>query len=88
MKYDEVVGRYSQACAACELNGQIVRNGNWEPVARALRHYSKDGSAEIGLVAEQGGTAILEIKPAAVDPKTVPPGKSAFNRPAFHLIVQ
>lgn len=85
MTYDDIVGRFSEACTACELKGQVVRDGNWHPIAHALRHFSKDGSAEFGLVAEQGSTAILKVTPAEVKP---PPGKSAPKRPAFLLILK
>lgn len=88
MKYADIVGRFTEACTACELKGQVVRDGNWHPVEHVLRHFSKDGSATFGLVAEQGGTAIVKVTPAKVDPKDLPPGKSAITRPAFLLILK
>lgn len=88
MTYAELSKRFTEACTACELGGNIVRDGNWEPVARALRHFTTDGSAELELVAEHGGTAILKVTPAGVSKDALKPGKSALNRPAFLLLLK
>ena len=79
---ETAVGRWSQACPAIESKGRFVRNGNFTPLAFALRH--KDCEAATVTVVEQDGSTILKIEPAAVE---APPGKSASKRPAFHLIV-
>lgn len=83
MTKTEALAKWSQACPATELKGQLVRNGNWNPLAFALRHKDCE-AAEIVTVAEQGGTAILKITPVLED---VPKGKVLSLRPAFHLIV-
>lgn len=78
-------------CAAIEQKGQWVRNGNWLPLSQLLRHRDTD-AAQVTVV-EHGGSTILKIEPAAVEP---PRGKSALHyvegkpapRPAFHLIVR
>lgn len=88
MTYEAIVERFSEACTACDIKGQVVRDGNWHPVRHALRHFSHDGSAVFGLVAEHGSTAILKITPAQVESKDLPPGKSAAKRPAFLLILK
>jgi hypothetical protein len=86
MTVSEAVGKWSDACTAVELKGRVVRDGNWQPLSRALRHY-KDESALVSVV-EQEGLTVLLIEPKPVDPKTVPAGKSAAKRPAFLLLVK
>lgn len=83
MKKPEALAKWSTGCAAIQLKGQWVRNGNWHPLAHLLRH--KDCEAAEVTVVEHDGSTILKIEPDAVEP---PPGKSAFNRPAFSLIVR
>lgn len=83
MTKKEVCDKWKQACAAIELKGRWVRNGNWVDTAFALRHKDCDGATVT--VVEQEGSTILKIEPVA--PKEVPPGKSAGKRPAFYLIV-
>lgn len=79
----EALGKWSQACLAVDSKGRWVRGGNWQPIAFALRH--KDCEAAAVTVVEQDGSTILKIEPVA--PIEVPAGKSASQRPAFHLIV-
>jgi hypothetical protein len=85
MKRDEAIAKWKQACPAVESKGRFVRNGNFVSIEFALRHKDCVG-AEVTVV-EQDGSTILKIEPKPVDPKTVPAGKSASKRPAFHLIV-
>lgn len=84
MKRDEAIGQWSMACAAIELKGRFVRDGNWVPIAHALRH--RDCEAADVTVVEQEGSTILKIEPK-LEVKDLPAGKSASLRPAFHLIV-
>jgi hypothetical protein len=83
--YTDALGKWQYACDAIEQKGQVVRNGNWHPIAHSLRHFQDEKRAAIELVAEQGSTAILKVTPVEVKP---PPGKSAAKRPAFLLIVR
>lgn len=83
MTKDAALSKWQWGCAAIELKGQLVRNGNWLPLSQLLRHKDCE-AAEVSVVEHEGST-ILKIEPKAVDP---PPGKSAIERPAFYLIVR
>lgn len=82
MTRDEALAKWTNCCAGFEIKGRVVRDGNWRPLAHALRH--KDCEAATVTVVEQDGSTILKVEPKAVTP---PEGKSALVRPAFYLIV-
>ena len=81
----DALSRWSEACAAIELKGQTVRDGNWESLTRTLRHFKDGETAAVELVAEHGGSAILKITPVQGE---VPQGKTPMNRPAFLILVR
>ena len=77
------VAKWQWGCPAIERKGRWERDGNWLPLSQLLRHRDCD-AAQVTVVAQDGAT-ILTIQPKAVEP---PPGKSAFVRPAFSLLVR
>ena len=84
MKKQDALGKWSEACAAIQIKGAWVRNGNWLPISDVLRHKDCD-TAEMTVVGD-GQPTILLVVPAE-PPKELPRGKSASRRPAFHLFV-
>lgn len=75
---------YTEACDACQVKGQWVRNGNWLPIAHFFRHA--DCKAAPVSVVEDSHSTILKVEP--VKPEKAPPGKSVAARPAFYLLVR
>jgi hypothetical protein len=80
----ESVKQYAEACAACQLKGQWVRNGNWLPIEHFFRHA--DCKAAPVSVVEETPSTILKVEP--VKPEAAPAGKSVGTRPAFYLLVR
>jgi hypothetical protein len=84
MTRDEAIAQYPVTCAAVQIKGRWVRDGNWLETSQHLRH--KDCETAKVTVVKQEGLTILEITPVA--PKEVPAGKSVSQRPAFYLLAR
>jgi hypothetical protein len=75
MTVDEAIGKWSEGCTAEEAKGQIIRNGNWQPLARALRHCKE--KTEITEHGKLNGDTVLAIMP-----------DSPLGLPKFLLVVK
>jgi hypothetical protein len=82
MKKTEALSKWSDACSASKVKEQIVRDGNWTTLARALRHFN-DENAAIEKADELNGDTVIEVTPAEVKPDKAP-----VNRPPFLLVVK
>ena len=82
MTVKEAIAKWSEACT---LSAGRVRDGNWQPITHALRHFVADGAAKVELAEPLNGDAVLLVTPAKVEP---PEGKSPANRPPFLLLVR
>lgn len=83
MTSEEAIANWERACPAAESKGRWVRDGNWVPVAFALRHA--DCKAASVTVVEESPSTILKVEPVTLE--EVPKGKSRGVRKAFYLIV-
>lgn len=75
MTVDEALKHWSEGCTAEEAKGQIVRNGNWQPLARALRHCKE--KTEIMEAGKLNGDTVLAVTP-----------DSPIGLPPFLLVVK
>jgi hypothetical protein len=75
MTVDEAIGKWSEGCTAEEAKGQIIRNGNWQPLARALRHCKEKTSIEEA--GKLNGDTVLAVTP-----------DSPLGLPPFLLVVK
>jgi hypothetical protein len=75
MTVDEAIGKWSEGCTAEEAKGQIIRNGNWQPLARALRHCKEKTSIEEA--GKLNGDTVLAVTP-----------ESPLGLPKFLLVVK
>jgi hypothetical protein len=75
MTVDEAIGKWSEGCTAEEAKGQIIRNGNWQPLARALRHCKE--KTEIKGHGMLNGDVVLAVAP-----------DSPLGLPKFLLVVK
>lgn len=71
MTVEEAIGKWSEGCTAEEAKGQIIRNGNWQPLARALRHC-KGGSVAEHEQKLNGDTVLVVTQKKPDDGKTPP----------------
>jgi len=79
----DAIKQWSEACAAVQAGSNaVIRDGNWQPIARALRH---DADAKIVVAGELNGDTVIAVGPVDTDP---PAGKSAMKRPPYLLIVK
>jgi len=85
MTVEEAVGQWVEGCTAEEIKGQIVRTGNWQPLARALRHCK---GGEVDQHKEKlNGDTVLCVTPKK--PEGDPPaGKTHVALPPFLLVVK
>lgn len=83
MTVKEALEKWSDACSASKVGeGKFVRDGNWESLARSLRH----GEATLDDAGELNGDTVVLITPA--EPAAPPKGKSKLIRPPFYLVVK
>lgn len=83
MTVQDALAKWSEGCTATlDGKGEIVRDGNWQPLARALRH---DADATLAEAGKLNGDTVLAVKPAKKDP---PAGKAPMVRPPYLLIVK
>ena len=52
MNITQALSKWTEACTVEQLKGTFVRNGNWQPIARALRHHKDESSS----ITEAGDT--------------------------------
>jgi len=75
MTTSEALARYSDACSAVQVKEQYIRDGNWGPLAHALRHC-KD-KTEITEAGTLNGDTVVMVTP-----------DSPLNLPPFLLVVK
>lgn len=84
MTAKDALDKWSEGCTAAQAGANVViRDGNWQPLERVLRH---DAQAQIVEVGSLNGDTLLKVTPAAV--KDAPAGKKPQNRPPYLLIVK
>jgi hypothetical protein len=82
MKKTEALSKWSDACSASKVKEQIVRDGNWTTLARALRHFN-DENAAIEESGELNGDTVIKVTPSEIKPDKAP-----VNCPQFLLVVR
>lgn len=75
MSIDDALNKWTEGCTAEEAKGQIVRNGNWQSLKRALRHCK--AKTEIKEAGELNGDTVLSVTP-----------ESPIGLPPFLLVVK
>lgn len=83
MTVQEAVGKWSEAATVAKAADQFVRDGNWQPIRRALRHC-KDGSA-VDAAGDLNGDAVLLVTPSEAEPVV---GKSLMKLQPFYVVVK
>lgn len=87
MTKDEALARWSEAAGAEPAGGEkYARAGNWEPIARALRHVKDGDTIEVLSEGERESTLKVTVTREAVEKTDTTPAKPAFTR-SFLLIV-
>jgi hypothetical protein len=87
MTVKEAIEKWSEACSVCKSGEALVRDGNWTPTTRVLRHYIAKESATIEVKGGLNGDVVVLVKP--IEPKEPPPvGKSLAKREPFLLVVK
>lgn len=76
MTVEEAIGKWSEGCTAEDAKGQIIRNGNWQPLDRALRHC-KEKTEITEADKKLNGDTVLLVKP-----------DSPIGLPPFLLVVK
>lgn len=62
MTVDDAKNQWTEAASASKAKAAVVRDGNWQPIARALRHC-REGST-IEPAGELNGDKVLQVTPA------------------------
>jgi hypothetical protein len=75
MSIADALNKWTEGCTAEEAKGQIIRNGNWQPLARALRHCKEKTSIEEA--GKLNGDTVLAVTP-----------DSPLGLPKFLLVVK
>lgn len=83
MTVTDALGKWAEACSATKAGEQIIRNGNWTPIARALRHCKGGTIEEAGKL---NSDTVLLVTPA--EPQDVPAGKEPIRLSPFLLVVK
>ena len=83
MTVEEAIGKWSEGCTAEDANGQLIRNGNWQPIERALRHCK--GGAVAEHKQKLNGDTVIVVTPKESKPAE---GKSPMTLPPFLLVVK
>lgn len=81
MTVKEALSKWSDACTVCQAKEQYIRDGNWQTIARALRHFTKEGAASVDVAGDLNGDTVIEVTPAA-------PSDESKPRPPFLLVVK
>ena len=85
MTVKEAIAKWSEACSVSKCGEALVRDGNWTPITRALRHFLADNAAEATEYGALNGDTVVLVTPAKAKPEEVPAPK---NRPPFLLVVK
>lgn len=71
----ESLGKWSDAATVVKANDQLIRDGNWQSLKRALRHCKEQ--TEITEAGTLNGDTVLEVTP-----------DSPIGLPTFLLVVK
>jgi hypothetical protein len=85
MTVKEAIEKWSEAATVTKAGKVLVRDGNWSSTARALRHFTDDGAAEVTESDDTlNGDTVIVVTPH--NEKDAPP--SPRNRAPFLLVVK
>lgn len=85
MDKSEALKKWSDACTVCECGKTYVRDGNWQTIARAMRHCSD--TSTVVEKSELNGDMVVLVTPAPNEVERQP-GKKPINLPPFLLVVK
>lgn len=75
MTVDEALEKWNEGCSATQAKEQFIRDGNWQPLKRALRHCK--AKTEITEAGKLNGDTVLAVNP-----------DSPIGLPPFLLVVK
>lgn len=84
MTKNEALREWSEACIVIQAGPVMVRDGNWMPIDRALRHCA-DTTTVDARKDEFNGDVVVDVVPV---PKDAAKGKTPMTLAPFMLVVK
>ena len=82
MTAKQAIEKYSEAATVVDAKGLLIRDGNWQPIARALRHFTDTEVEEHD--AKLNGDTVIVVQ-SKFDQASPP---APTNRAPFMLVVK